>query len=144
MTETRPSWPRCAASSLIVRDDRVLLVQRAKGTFTGIWSPPGGHIEPGEKAADAALRELREETGIAAELLGVLDVHDVIALADDGTLRTHYVLAVYYGRWLGGEPVAASDSRAARFFTPSEVAGLQLTDGARPLIARAIHLVGRA
>ena len=133
-------WPRCGASAAIFRGAEVLLVQRSKGAFEGLWSLPGGHIEPGETAQDAALREVREETGVAAQILGLLDVHDVIARSPDGGLVSHYVLAVYWGRWLSGEAKAASDSRDARFFALDDVDQLPLTRGAAALIARAAQL----
>ena len=41
-----PEWPRCAASAAIFRGSMVLLVQRGKGALKGLWSLPGGHIEP--------------------------------------------------------------------------------------------------
>lgn len=143
-TPDRPHWPRCGASAIILRGDEVLLMQRAKGTFTGLWSIPGGHIEPGEKAAEAARREVREETSIEAKILGLIDVHDIIARRDDGTLASHYLLAVHYGVWLAGEPVAASDARDARFFPLHQVASLPLTASAADFIARAARLVEAA
>ena len=60
------TWPRCAASAAVLRGREVLLVERAKGALAGYWSLPGGHIEPGETARSAALREVREETGVEA------------------------------------------------------------------------------
>jgi ADP-ribose pyrophosphatase YjhB (NUDIX family) len=48
---------------------RLLFVRHAKGHLAGLWLPPGGHVEPGERPDAAALREVREETGIAARLL---------------------------------------------------------------------------
>ncbi len=136
----RPHWPRCGASAAIFRGSEVLLIQRSKGAFEGLWSFPGGHIEPGERARDAAAREVREETCIEAEILGVLDVHDVIMRAADGSLGSHYVLAVYWGRWVAGEPVAASDSRASRFFRTDALSDLAMTDGSRQLVERAALL----
>jgi ADP-ribose pyrophosphatase YjhB (NUDIX family) len=80
-----------------------------------LWSLPGGHIEPGETASAAAVREVREETGVEAELAGLVDVHDVILRRDDGALLAHYLIAVYCGRWLAGEPMPGGDEIAARF-----------------------------
>lgn len=136
----RSPWPRCGASAAIFRGSEVLLIQRAKGAFTGLWSFPGGHIEPGEKAMDAARREVHEETGVVAEIQGVLDIHDVIMRTGNGDLQTHYVIAVYWGRWQSGEPAAASDSLASRFFSPDALTGLPMTDGSRALIEKARRL----
>ena len=68
----RHQWPRAAASAAIFHHGRVLLAQRSKPPLKGIWSLPGGHIEPGEKAREAAHRELLEEIrfGLAKEYLG--------------------------------------------------------------------------
>jgi 8-oxo-dGTP diphosphatase len=115
----------------------VLLIQRAKGGFTGYWSPPGGHIEPGETAREAARREVREETGLDVALQGVLDIHDVISRDAANEITAHYVIAVYHGAWVADEPRAQSDSRDARFFAPHEIEGLLLTPGLGALIARA-------
>lgn len=134
-------WPRVAASVAVIRDGSVLLVERGKGPRRGVWSLPGGHIEPGETARAAAARELDEETGIKAEIIGLIDVHDVILKKDDGEIAAHYLLTVFYGRWSAGEPVAASDVAAARFVPFAEVSGLTLTPGATSFIDRARALV---
>ena len=103
----------------------------------GVWSLPGGHIEPGERAMAAALREVKEETGIEAELLGLADVHDVLIRNEGGELTGHYVIAVYFGRWLGGEPVAGDESRDARFVPVEELGAFTMTPGAQAIIGRA-------
>ena len=55
-TGRAPQWPRAAASAAIFRGQEVLLVRRGKGgPLAGLWSLPGGHIEPGEPARAAAL-----------------------------------------------------------------------------------------
>src|SRR5688572_19592039 len=138
---TRPGWPRPAASAAIFRDSRVLIAERGKGAMAGIWSLPGGHIEPGERAMAAAQREVKEETGVEAELLGLADVHDVLIRNDSGLLTAHYVIAVYFGRWLGGEPVAGEESRDARFVPIDQLESFTMTPGAQAIIARAWKLL---
>ena len=138
--DTKPArsvWPRAAASAAIFRQDSVLLVERGKPPVSGLWSLPGGHIEPGETAREAAVREVAEETGVAVEIIGVADVHDVIIRDKAGELVAHYVLAVFFGRWAGGEPMAASDSRNARFVPVSEIGAYPLTEGAERIIRAA-------
>lgn len=133
-------WPRCGASAAIFRGEEVLLIERGKGALKGFWSLPGGHIEAGETARAAAVREVAEETGVEAELAGLLDIHEVILHGPGGALRAHYLIAVFYGRWLGGEPVAGGDAAAARFCPVEEIEApgrLRLTEGAAALIHRA-------
>ncbi|HEU4378643.1 MAG TPA: NUDIX hydrolase [Hyphomicrobiaceae bacterium] len=133
-------WPRPGVSAIIVRDQAVLLVERAAGALKGRWSPPGGHIEPGERMRAAALREVREETGVEAEIGGLVDVHEAILRDGEARLSAHYLLAVFWGRWLAGEPAAHSDAAAARFVGLDELSAYPLTDGAEALIRRAWNL----
>ncbi len=122
-------WPKVAASAAIFRDDgKVLIGLRGKDPRRLVWSLPGGHIEPGETAAAAALREVREETSIEAKLLGLVDINDVILKAPDDTLRAHYLLTIFYGRWLSGDPVPADDCLEARFVEIEEIDDLPTTD----------------
>lgn len=132
-----PGWPRCGASAAVFRDGAVLLIERAKGALKGRWSLPGGHIEPGETAHAAAAREVLEETGVRADIVGLLDVHDVILRREDGTLLAHYLIAVFHGRWRSGEPSAGSDAAATRFVPVGDIDSYPLTDGAASLIRRA-------
>lgn len=117
--------PRAAASACVFRGDAVLLVQRGKAPFAGRWSLPGGHIEPGERAMEAAIREVREETGVIATLREVAGVNDVILHDHAGQLTQHYVITVFGGSGTG-EPVAASDAMAAAFVPVGEVAALDV------------------
>ena len=126
----------------MIRGADVLLIERGKPPLTGVWSLPGGRIEPGETATAAALRELAEETGVAAEIIGLIDVHDVIVKGRDGHLAAHYVLAVYAARWLDGEPRAGDDAKAAAFVAIADLASRPLTAGADGFITRAAAMAG--
>lgn len=130
-------WPRCGASAVVFRGAEVLLIQRAKGTFTGLWSFPGGHVEPGEPARTAAAREVLEETGVTADLQELLDVHDIIVRDGAGALTVHYVISCYWGFWRGGDAVASTDARAARFWSLDDIDTVPATEGTARLVRQA-------
>ena len=136
-------WPRAAASAAIFRDSKILIAERGSGPRRGVWSLPGGKIEAGETAASAAIREIREETGLEVELAGLLDVVDVVIRDDGGRLTAHYLLAVYFGTCAAGEPIAATDISDARFVTLAEAATYPMTDGALRLIEEAARRLAR-
>lgn len=116
-----------------LRDGQVLLIKRGRQPRMGEWSLPGGRIEPGERAVDAALRELREETGVEAEILGLVDVVDGL-FPEHGR---HYVLIDYVARWTGGEPVAGDDAAEAAFMPVEEALRRVDWDETRRIIAMA-------
>ena len=87
-----------------------MLVRRALAPMRGAWDVPGGFIEPGETAAQAARRELREEAGIAVRLEGVVGIYpDVYGRERSPSLNIYFV-----GRMRGdGAAVQAGDDAAA-------------------------------
>jgi 8-oxo-dGTP diphosphatase len=117
----------------IVFDDvgRVLLVMRGKPPSQGLWSVPGGKLEPRETLAQAVAREVREETGLVVEVGTLACVLE--RFGDD----YHFVLLDYFARVTGGTLAAASDARAARFVGADELAALPLTEGLADVLARA-------
>jgi 8-oxo-dGTP diphosphatase len=135
------AWPRAAASAAIFRDGEVLLIKRATGALAGFWSLPGGHIEPGETARAAALREVREETSVEAHIVGLVDVHEVILHTAEAALAAHYLIVVHYGRWVAGAPAPGGDAAEARFVAIDALDTLTLTDKAAPLIRHAWQLL---
>ena len=110
---------KCAGA--VVRDDagRVLLVLRANEPSRGLWSIPGGRIEPGETPRDAAAREVREETGLDVE------VGELLITADLGP----YVVDDFAARVVGGTLRAGDDALDARWYAPAELASLPLSAG---------------
>lgn len=133
--------PQAAVSCAVFRDGRVLLIERAAGAMAGRWSLPGGHIEPGETAVAAALRELREETGVTAELVGIAGVRDVVQQNDRGDVIRHRVIIVFAGRWQSGEARAASDARNVAWREPGNLGGLVVTDGLEEMLSAADRMV---
>jgi ADP-ribose pyrophosphatase YjhB (NUDIX family) len=136
------AWPRAAASAAIFRGARVLIAERGAGPMRGMWSLPGGKIEPGETAAAAAIREIQEETGLDVALAGLLDLHEVIRRNGTGDVQLHYIIAVHYGTCMSGEPRAATDISDARFVRLDELSGYRLTDGAVAFIHEAHRRLG--
>lgn len=115
-----------AVSVALVRGDRILLVKRGRKPSAGLYAFPGGRVEPGESHDDAALRELQEETGLAAANLRPQTVVNIPpSPAEDAP---GYRLVVYSADWVSGEPVAADDAAEAAFFTRDEIAALPTTD----------------
>lgn len=126
--------PVPAVGVVCLRGDEVLLIRRGKPPRRGEWSLPGGRIEPGERAVDAALRELHEETGVTARITGLLDVVDGL-FPEAGR---HYVLIDYAAEWLAGEPVAGDDALEARFVALDQVETLIDWSETRRIIALAV------
>ena len=117
MDRSGPDHPRPAVGVVCLRaPGEVLLIRRGKPPNAGGWSLPGGRLEWGETLAHAALRELSEETGVTADLLGLIDVVDGLFDPDaEGWPRMHYVLVDYAARWISGAPVAGDDAAEACF-----------------------------
>jgi 8-oxo-dGTP diphosphatase len=126
MSREYPTHPLPGVLALVERDGRLLMVRRAKEPDRGKWGFPGGLVELGETVAEAALRELAEETGLIAAALGVVDVFEVISPDQQGRIRYHYVLNVVRCAASEGEPVAADDAEAAGWFTLGEIEGGEL------------------
>lgn len=121
----------------------VLLIRRGTPPRLNQWSLPGGRLEWGETTADAALRELKEETGVDAELLDLIDVVDgVFPARPGGEITRHYVLIDYAARWTAGEPVAGDDAAEARFVSRDEAMALVEWDETRRVISEAYERFG--
>jgi len=121
MSRSYPDHPLPGVLALLERGDALLMVLRAHEPDRGKWGFPGGLIELGETVAEAALRELQEETGLVAEAGPVIDVFDVIDRDDSGRVRYHFVLNVVRCRWLGGEAVAGDDAAATGWFERADL-----------------------
>lgn len=129
-----PMTPVPAVGVVCLRGNEVLLIRRGTPPRMREWSLPGGRIEPGERAIDAALRELREETGVEARILGLIDVVDGIF----AEASRHYVLIDYVAEWISGEPVPGDDASAAVFMPVAGAIAAVAWDETRRVISEAI------
>jgi 8-oxo-dGTP diphosphatase len=114
----------CVGAVIKDAQGRLLLIKRGHAPGAGLWSLPGGRIEPGETDTQALLREIREETGLviaAGPLVGsvrrpgpdgdVLDIRDYAATVTGGTLS------------------AGDDAADARWVDAVELRSLPVTEG---------------
>ena len=135
------TYPVPTVGVICLRGDEVLLIKRGNPPRQGQWSLPGGRLEWGETTVAGALRELKEETGVEAQLLGLIDVVDGVFPARPsldgkaGEITRHYVLIDYAARWTGGEPVAGDDAAEARFVSRDEAMALVEWDETRRVIS---------
>ncbi|GLI23276.1 MULTISPECIES: NUDIX hydrolase [Xanthobacter] len=134
--------PTLAASAAVFRGPLVLLARRAANPGAGLWSLPGGRVEPGETVAEAAMRELMEEVGVEAEIVGLAAARDIIVRNREGELKAHFVVLAHAARWRGGEPMPGEEAAEVGWFRPNEVAGLTTTEGLAEVVAKAALLMG--
>jgi len=123
-----------AASVAIIRRDDVLLIQRNRAPSEGLWTLPGGRLEPGETAEECAIRELKEEMGL-----------DVFALRPVRVLRHgQFELQVFGTQAYDGTITPAADEvRAWRWVRPAQLVALQTTPGLNEVLAGAFRLFDR-
>lgn len=131
-----PARPVPCVGVVCLRGSDVLLIRRGKPPRQGEWSIPGGRQEPGETVAHAALRELAEETGVEARLLGLIDVVDHIS--DHG----HLVLIDFAAHWISGEPVAGDDAVEADFVDLREACARVTWEETRRVLRSAVARFG--
>ncbi len=137
MKRDYPQAPIVGVGIVCFRDADVLLIRRGKPPREGGWSLPGGRQKLGETVRECALRELRQETGVEAEIGPLVDVVDSMTRDGDGGLQYHYTLVDFRADWRAGEPRAGGDAADARWFAPAELEALELWDETRRVIALA-------
>lgn len=126
MSRRYPERPIVGVGVVVWRHGQVLLVRRAKPPGQGGWSLPGGAQKVGETIFQAGLREVTEETGIAIEIIGLIDTVDSIEKDRDGRIEYHYTLIDLCARWISGLPDAGDDAAEAAWFNRSELNELGL------------------
>jgi 8-oxo-dGTP diphosphatase len=137
-----PQRPYLAVSAAVFRNGKVLVVRRARRPALNLYTLPGGVVEAGEPLADAVVREVREETALEIDLVGLAGHREVIARDTEGRVERHFVIMSFAARWRAGEPVLNDELDDARWLDPPELAGYRTTDGLAEIVTAAAALLG--
>ncbi len=137
-----PDRPWVGIGCIVFREEAVLLVRRGKPPRIGQWSLPGGAQHVGERAEEAARRELREEASIEVGQMALAYVFDAINQDDDGRALYHYTIIDFAAHWLEGEARAGDDVSEVAWALPHELADYDLTEAAHEAIAAARVALG--
>ncbi|RAJ67038.1 ADP-ribose pyrophosphatase YjhB (NUDIX family) [Streptomyces sp. Amel2xB2] len=120
------------AASAVVTDEhgRILLQRRAD---SGLWALPGGGMELDDSLPGAAVREVREETGLDVEVTGLVGTYtdpQHVIVYGDGEVRRQFNIC-FTARVVGGELTVSQESTALRFVNPEEIDVLPMHDTQR-------------
>ena len=138
-----PDRPYLAVSAAIVRDGKVLVVRRARMPAQNLYTLPGGAVELGETLHDAVMREVREETQLEIEPVGLAGQRDVIVRDAQGRIERHFVILCFAARWIAGEPVLNEELDDARWLQGGDLTALKTTDGLAEIVAAAFERLKR-
>jgi 8-oxo-dGTP diphosphatase len=137
-----PELPLVGVGAVIIENARVLLVKRAHSPLEAQWSIPGGVLEVGEMVREAAIREVREETGLIVEAGDLLGVYDRVLRNAEQRVQYHYVLIDFLCRPAGGELQAADDATEVRWYTCEELPVLRLAEDTLDVIRKGFAQLG--
>ncbi len=127
MKREYPDAPVVAVGVIIRRDDRILLIRRAKEPAKGLWTFPGGAVELGESLREAARREALEETGLHVTVGEIATVFEKVRRDEKGRVLYHYVIIDYFAEPLGGKLRPGDDVDDARWFRLAELDAVKIT-----------------
>src|SRR3954470_7535234 len=139
IASAQPRHPQLAVSAAIFRDDKILLVRRARSPAKGLYSFPGGRVEFGETLHAALHREVAEETSLSIEIVGLAAWREVVPGTAGGG---PYLIMSFPARWGGGEPVLNDELDDFIWPSPDSLGSLELTEGLPAIIRSASRLVG--
>ena len=134
-----PQHPQLAVSAAIFRDDKILLVRRARSPAKGFYTLPGGRVEFGESLHTALRREVDEETCLNIEIIGLAGWREALPAASGG--GGHYLIMSFAARWIANEVVLNDELDDFRWLAPDALGDLRHTDGLLEVIRSARRLL---
>lgn len=105
-----------ACDAIIIQNEKILLIKRAKEPFKGWWAIPGGRLEDDETAEECLRREVKEETGIDIEQEKLIGIY-----SDPKRDPRGIVGAAYLCRIIGGNLAAGDDAGEVKWWPISEL-----------------------
>lgn len=126
-----------AASVVLIDGERVLLIQRARAPYFGMWTLPGGRLEPGEDAEACAIREVHEELG-----LNVFGLRPVMRLALGGS--ANFLLQVFATEAFEGSIATSDEISAYRWVRGGMIGSMRTTPHLGEVLERAFRLFDRS
>ncbi|MGH7369616.1 MAG: NUDIX hydrolase [Candidatus Methylomirabilaceae bacterium] len=136
MRREYPDRPILAVGAVVVKDGKVLLTKRAEEPHRGLWTLPGGVVQPDEGLEAAVERELAEECGIEIAVDAVAEVVEQKIPDGHGRVRFHYVIVDYLARWLEGDLILSREVTDAKWVDPVDLHHYQMSCGTADLIRR--------
>lgn len=131
-----PAQPAVGVGVVVWRGDKVLLIKRGQAPRKGEWGLPGGKQELGETIMQAAVREVREETGLDIAPLGIITAIDAITRDRQKKIEYHYTVVEVVAESRDGEAKAEDDALEVRWAAPEEIETLC----SWPEVARVVRL----
>jgi 8-oxo-dGTP diphosphatase len=129
-----PRQPQAAVGAIVFHRDRVLLVRRGHPPSKGQWAIPGGKVVLGESLAQAAEREILEETGLTIRAGRPVVTFEVIDRDGDGSIRYHYIIVDLAADYISGDISAGDDAAQARWASRSDLERMVLNAKSRQVL----------
>ncbi len=116
-------FPRITVDGIVEIDGCVVLIKRLAKPFKGQWALPGGHVNNKESAEDAAVREVKEETGLDVKIKRLVGVYSDPKRNPDKIQR---IAAAFSCRKTGGRLIGGADAGEAVLFRTDEIHKMKL------------------
>ncbi|HYS74374.1 MAG TPA: NUDIX hydrolase [Thermoplasmata archaeon] len=121
----RGGHPRVAVDGIVLHDGKLVVVRRRNDPFRGMPALPGGFVELGERVEAAAVREVREETGLGTRVLRLVGVFS----DPSRDPRGHVVSIAYALEEIGGVLKAGSDAADVMLINPNDLPRMAFDHG---------------
>ena len=133
-----PDAPLVGVATAVFNDvGQILLVKRGRPPGAGNWGLPGGLLDLGERLADGARREVKEECAVEVELVEMIATFEPIMLDEEGKIEYHYVVVDFWGHYLSGEATPDDDAIAVAWVHMDDLNGYYMATDTKGVVLKA-------